>query len=73
MLDLLLEGKGCECAAIVLTVLSAICPVYSTCLSHSEALCALHPGLEGRVQLFRNVSDLLGWSVNAAVVGQHTK
>ncbi len=54
-------------------ILSAIYPVYSTCLSHPEALCALPPGLEGRVQLFRNVFDLLGLSVNTAVVSHHMK
>lgn len=52
-------------------ILSAIHHVYSTCLYHPEALCALPPGLEGRVQLFRNVFDLLGLSVNAAVVSRH--
>lgn len=54
-------------------ILSAIFPVYSTCLSHPEALCALPSGLEGRVKLFRDVSDMLGLSVNAAVASQNTK
>lgn len=52
-------------------ILSVIYPVYSTCLSHPEALRALPPGLESRIQLFCNVFDLLGLSVNAAVVSRH--
>lgn len=53
-------------------ILSTICPVCSTCLFHLKVFCALPPGLEGRVQLLCNVPDLLGLSVNTAVVGKHT-
>lgn len=51
-------------------ILSDICPIYSTCLSHSEAVRALSPRLKGRIKLFCNVSDLLGLSVNATIVSQ---
>lgn len=71
----ILEGKRMWVCSYCFNsfILSEIFPVYSTCLSHPEALCALPSGLEGRVQLFRDVSDMLGLSVNAAVVSQHTK
>lgn len=40
--------------------------VYGTFCPPPEALCARPLALEGRVQLLRNVSELLGFSVNAA-------
>lgn len=47
-------------------------PVYITCLSHPVPLRALPPGLEGGVELFGDVPDVLTVSVGAAAAGdQH--
>lgn len=54
-------------------ILTAMVLVYSTCLSHTEALCFLPSGLEGRVQLFRDVSYMLGLPVNAAPLNKQTR
>jgi len=48
-------------------------PAYGTCRSPSEALRALPPGLEGRVQLLRDVPDVLGVSVDAEDASQRSE
>lgn len=51
---------------------SAPFPVYITYLSHPVPLRALPPGLEGGVELFGDVPDVLAVSVGAAAAaGQH--
>lgn len=58
--------KGCEPSATVAKVsFWPLCfPVYVTCLSRPDAVWALSSGLEGWIQLLRNVPDMLSLSVN---------
>lgn len=51
-------------------ILRAPFPVYSTC-PLTAPLCAQPPGLEGRVELLGDVSDVLALSVKAAAGSQH--